>query len=96
MGKYVKTFDEFITEAAEWDDTTKRYIDKYFVSFDDKEKYELAPVLKAVMRRLKNEDISEEDILKTMNDCKNKIPRNNPRKQLIKCVLAKYGIEITD
>ena len=29
-GKYVKAVEEFIIEAAEWDDTTKRYIDKKF------------------------------------------------------------------
>ena len=96
MEKYIKTFREFITEAAEWDDENKRFIDKYFVSFDDEEEYEVRDFIKRVLQRLGNPDIDKDEVLAVMNKCKDQIPHNNPRKDLIRCVLSHYDIEITE
>ncbi|MCB9196595.1 MAG: hypothetical protein H6598_10260 [Flavobacteriales bacterium] len=96
MGEYIKTFNEFITEAAKWDDTSKRFIDKYFVSFHDDEKYEVRDFIYSVVRRINNEDIDKEELLAVINDCKDKIAHNHPRRDLLICVLSHYGIEIKE
>lgn len=96
MAKYVQSFKDFITEAAAWDDANKRLIDKYFVSFDEKEKYELRDFIASVIKRINKKDLDRDELLKVIMSCKNKVAHNHPRNALLKCVLAHYDIEITD
>lgn len=96
--RYVKTFSEFITEAAKWDDTSKRRIDSFFVSFDKDEQYEVRDFIQVVLTALKKYEIEVDinELTDVVLKCKDKIPHNNPRKALLQCVMAHYGIDITD
>ncbi len=97
MAKYIKKYADFIKEAAEWDDTTKRRIDSYFVSFDKDEKYELhdfIDVVQEIIFKALERNVDEGEIIDVMMNCKTKIPHNHPRKQLMQCVLAHFEITI--
>lgn len=96
--RYVKTFSEFITEAAKWDDTSKRRIDSFFVSFDKDEKYEVRDFIQVALTTLKkyNIEVDINELTDVVWKCKDKIPHNNPRKALFQCVMAYYGVDITD
>ncbi|MFN7910305.1 MAG: hypothetical protein ACK5QC_00675 [Bacteroidota bacterium] len=97
MSKHVKNYSDFIKEAAEWDDPKKKRIDGYFVSFDPKEEYELNYFINDVQEIIKKMTGKTEDkalIHKVATDCKDKIAHNNPRKQLMDCVLAYFDIEL--
>lgn len=97
MAKYVKKYADFIKEAADWDDVTKKQIDSYFVSFDKDEKYEVHDFIGAVQEiiyKALKKNVNDEEILDVMMSCKTKIAHNNPRKQLMQCVLSHYEIAI--
>jgi len=98
MAKKIKRFSDFIKEAADWDDTSKRYIDKFFVSFDEDEQYEVRDFIKVVFATLQQYgiDVDPEELERVVWSCKDKIPHNNPRKALFQCVMKHYGVEITD
>lgn len=98
MTRKIKKFSDFLTEAAEWDDTSKRQIDKFFVSFDSKENYEVRDFIHVVLITLAKYGITLDanELSKVVISCKDKIAHNNPRKALFKCVLANYGIDIED
>lgn len=97
----IKTFSEFrlLTESADWDDATKKYIDSFFVSFDEKEQYEprdLCNYLEVVLVAHINKVPSRDELMEVILSCKDKVAHNHPRLQLLKCVLSQYGINIED
>ncbi|HLP55074.1 MAG TPA: hypothetical protein VK151_08600 [Fluviicola sp.] len=98
--KKFKTYSEFksVTEAAEWDDPTKKKIDALFVSFDDDEKYEQKYFHEGVVEILKKEkiDYTSVGLNLTILSCLKVVPNSHPRKALLKCVLGKYGVDIED
>lgn len=98
MGKHVKTYKEFLKEAASWDKTQYRYIDKFFVSFDPKEDYEPRDFIKVVLTILQNHNIEvdTDELSDVVWACKDKIAHNHPRRALLQCVLKHYEIDITE
>jgi len=98
--KTFKNYSEFksITEAAKWDDPTKKKIDAFFVSFDDDEKYEQKYFHEGVVAILQKEkiDCTTNGLNLTILSCSKEVPHNHPRKALLKCVLGKYGVDIED
>lgn len=101
---YKLSYEEFesqtrmLLEVAKWDDARKRKIDKAFVSFSKGEEYEPKDLYEDIEEVLKARDITmpREDLEKVVDSCDKKIARNNPRRQLLSCVLSHYGINIED
>lgn len=99
MAKYIKTFAEYITEAATWDNTKKKKIDANFISFDKDEAYEPEYFIKAhlpVLKKITGEDITKEELMTVLKSCKDKVAHNHPKKQILKCVAAHYDINLSD
>jgi len=99
MAKYIKTFAEYITEAATWDDTKKKKVDANFISFDKDEAYEPEYFVKAhlpVINKITGKNITKEELISVLKGCKDKVAHNHPKKQILQCVAAHYDIDIRD
>ena len=84
-----------LNEAASWDDETKKYIDKLFVSFDEDEQYEVRDLMHALIKRI-GHSVDKDELMRVILTCKEKGPHNNPRDPIVACVLKAYDIEIED